>query len=665
MAAANFYSPLNLPDETRILTVSPGDYNAPIVCTLSTISLSKDTIPYEALSYCWSRSTTTTPPDPTTEVQCAVYDPTGKNTEARTLQFKDLVHNPLYENLYYQNGGSRPPGTITCDGVEMTIGGELYSALRRLRKEDEVLRIWVDAICINQSDMEERNLHVKMMGEVYAKAETVRVWLGEAVGIEEMALRCLENVNEKFNELFLAGMMQNRGAVQYACINDEKIKGSDWDELAQLLNRAWFERVWVIQEIANAKQAFIHIGRIVLGWDYFSAIISGMRSFNVDVTLLHCNGVKAICIMNMLREEKAGLPGAANRMPLLELLEETRDFKSTLACDKIYGILGLTKDFESVDVDYATDSPVIFQRLALAHLMKGESIDILYHCVPPSVPSELHLPSWVPDWTTRGHVEPFLIRRLKANATLDSKPKLRLDENGKILHITGKILDKIAIIEEFRPIPSVTDSRAADAEKGFQTPEAKLEARTDAFKEKVRIWGQNVLDIVFPDKVGSPELFENLWRTFMCNRTRDSSVPDSSCKFGFDIFMEAVLSCRTATSVLLEWKETQAAKNQEEGVQSPSNNVVYDSAVEHFHGAHSKWCYNRRFFKSEAGRFGWTVDGARVGDEICVLYGGAYPFVLRPDEDGCHTIVGDSYTHGLMEGEAMDESFPVCDFILK
>jgi hypothetical protein len=405
----------------------------------------------------------------------------------------------------------------------------------------------------------------------------------------------------------------------------------------------------------------------VLGWDYFSAIISAIRSFNVDVNLLHCHGVKAICIMNMLREATAGNGGGeeANRMPLLELLEETREFKSSLACDKIYGILNLTKDRETVDVDYTTDGSMVFQRLALTHLMEGESIDLLYHCVHPSIPSQLQLPSWIPDWTARGYVEPFLIRGLKANATLDSKPKLRLNENRTILHVTGKVLDKIAIIEEVRPIPSIIDTRAADASKGFQTPEEKVEARASSFKEKSRIWIQNVLDIVFPNKeVVDPELLENLWRTFMCNRTRDGNVPDSSCRFGFDVFMEAILSGRTSTAVLREWKD-QVAKSQLEGSQRPTDIAIYDAAVELFHGAHSKWCYNRRFFKSEAGRLGWTVDGARVGDEICVLYGGAYPFMLRQNDDGSHAIIGDSYIHGLMEGEAMDESFAVCEFFIK
>lgn len=389
----------------------------------------------------------------------------------------------------------------------------------------------------------------------------------------------------------------------------------------------------------------------------------------MDILLLHCHGVKAICMMSMLRDQKVGISGEATQMPLLELLEETRDFKSTLASDKIYAILGLAKDRESVNVDYTIDSSMVFQNLAVDHLIKGGSINILYHCVHPSIPSELHLPSWVPDWTTRGDVEPFLIRGLKANATLYEKPRLRLSQNGKILHITGKILDKIAIIEELRPIPCVSDNRKADAEKGFQTPEEKTDARTAAFKEKTRKWVQNLLDIVYPNKVIAIELLEDLWlelwRTCMCNRTRDNIVPDPSCRFGFDIYMEAVLSGKTATTVLREWKESQAAKDQEEGTQNSLDESIYDATLERFQGANSKWCYNRRFFKSEAGRFGWTVDGAGAGDEICVLYGGAYPFVLRPDGDGCHTIVGDCYTNGLMEGEAMDEFFPVCELSLK
>lgn len=387
-----------------------------------------------------------------------------------------------------------------------------------------------------------------------------------------------------------------------------------------------------------------------------------MRSFNVDIHLIHCPGIKAICIMNQLREGKVGT--RSYQMPLIELLEETREFKSTLASDKIYGILNLTKGYESFDVDYGTESAVVFQRLAEKHLIERNSTDILYHCVLPAHPSELDLPSWVPDWTSPGHVEPFIRRGLLAHATLSSVPKLHLSQDSKVLHITGKRLDKIAVVEETRPIPSVTDQRVAEAGKGFQTPEQKVEARSEAFKERSRRWHQGIIDIVFPSREFEPEMLEQLWRTFMCNRTRDNAVPEGTCQVGFDIEMAAVFSGRTATRVLVEKKE-QNQREREEGVEGVLSDEVCGEAVERFRGANAKWCYNRRFFMTEAGRLGWTVDGARVGDEICVLYGGAYPFVLRPDGDGRHTIVGDSYTHGLMEGEAMDESFLECEFAIK
>lgn len=79
-----------------------------------------------------------------------------------------------------------------------------------------------------------------------------------------------------------------------------------------------------------------------------------------------------------------------------------------------------------------------------------------------------------------------------------------------------------------------------------------------------------------------------------------------------------------------------------------------DEAAHHtFSGANSKWCHNRRFFRSEAGRFGWAIDGAEPRDMIAVFRGCDYPFTLRPNGDGSYKIVGDCYLHGIMDGEAM------------
>jgi hypothetical protein len=66
------------------------------------------------------------------------------------------------------------------------------------------------------------------------------------------------------------------------------------------------------------------------------------------------------------------------------------------------------------------------------------------------------------------------------------------------------------------------------------------------------------------------------------------------------------------------------------------------------------WCYNRRFYRSEQGRFGWAPDQARPGDRLCVLNGLAVPLILRPIESGSFEVVGDAYVHGVMDGEVLD-----------
>jgi hypothetical protein len=72
------------------------------------------------------------------------------------LRFRDLVDYRDYENVYCASRGSRRPGKVTIDGHEVDIGGELYAALISLHSNEERLTIWVDALCINQTDVAER-----------------------------------------------------------------------------------------------------------------------------------------------------------------------------------------------------------------------------------------------------------------------------------------------------------------------------------------------------------------------------------------------------------------------------------------------------------------------------------------------------------------------------
>lgn len=384
----------------------------------------------------------------------------------------------------------------------------------------------------------------------------------------------------------------------------------------------------------------------------------------MDVQLRQSSGLKAVCDMHSLR---LGKMSAAEEDPLLSILEETRAFKSTLPSDKIYGVLGLAPEEDRllVDVDYSTDSGEVFRRFAVACLVKAKSLDVLSHCV---YPQELDLPSWVPDWTRRGLVEPFRIRQLQCSAAGETLCRLRIDESGKKLYTAGKIVDKIAAIEELRPIPSEFETQSRNGTAS--NTESQLHDRMVRVKQSAKVWYRNLVDIAFPEKKATNSTLENLWRTLMCNRTRANEVPSNNCATGFDIFLTAVIHEKTPQAVLQERRD-QALANAPEGDASHDHIfkclpifVNEQFAEKDFTGAHSKWCHNRRFFRSEAGRFGWAVDGSRPGDEIGIFYGGDYPFVLRPGGSGAHTIVGDCYLHGVMDGEAVDGPWPEHEFCI-
>jgi len=135
----------------------------------------------------------------------------------------------------------------------MTIGGELYASLKRLRKADGSLRIWVDALCINQADTDERNEHVKMMGEIYSKASAVHIWLGEPMGDDGRAVRTLEVISAKFDEFKKKGHFDPLAHVDitYEFINDGDVRNLVWDALAALMSRAWVRPLFFFRGIAK------------------------------------------------------------------------------------------------------------------------------------------------------------------------------------------------------------------------------------------------------------------------------------------------------------------------------------------------------------------------------------------------------------------------------
>lgn len=142
----------------------------------------------------------------------------------------------LYEALSYVWGSEEKPRRVSTDKGDLYITENLYAALLRLRDRSFERIIWVDAICINQDDIEERNHQVQAMASIYAKASRVIVWLEEGMDSHPGDSEVSDNVRRALELISKAA-------------SGELVKSSD-DEAAHLairtlLQRSWFERIWV------------------------------------------------------------------------------------------------------------------------------------------------------------------------------------------------------------------------------------------------------------------------------------------------------------------------------------------------------------------------------------------------------------------------------------
>lgn len=95
------------------------------------------------------------------------------------LRVVNLNEKPEFTTLSYTWGERRPSQTIICDGHSIKVPRNCWLALQDFRRQFGGITIWVDSICINQDDEEEKNVQIPLMGQIYASAHTGYIWLGD------------------------------------------------------------------------------------------------------------------------------------------------------------------------------------------------------------------------------------------------------------------------------------------------------------------------------------------------------------------------------------------------------------------------------------------------------------------------------------------------------
>ncbi|TEY30775.1 hypothetical protein BOTCAL_0841g00010 [Botryotinia calthae] len=246
--------------------------------------------------------------------------------------FDDPDSNIPYSALSYTWGYIDKVEEVIIDSARIKVTFNLHMALQHLRSKEEDQIFWIDALCINQENVHEKIHQIKQMGDIYKKAEKVVVWLGR--GTEET-----DRVMDAMKRLRKASLGWNSAewkdkANSWVDENNEDL--SSWrEQMGLILERPWFRRIWILQEVANARRATVHCGSRFISATIFSHF-PALIALNPAI---RCQSVLDI-MPGISRNESWWAQG----QKLQTLLVKFRQSEATDDRDKIYALLGMASD---------------------------------------------------------------------------------------------------------------------------------------------------------------------------------------------------------------------------------------------------------------------------------------------------------------------------------
>ena len=171
-----------------------------------------------------------------------------------TLVTRHVRDKPSYEAVSYCWGPApHRDAIILVDGYDHKVGKSLYNALNSFRRPQSVRVLWVDALCINQEDVEEKMHQVRMIGEIYTNAASVLVYLGQPTEQTETDMHNLQSFLEPYTQ---------REDAPWFHIPIPELERS----ISRILTRVWFERMWTVQEAVLARHIVLQCGPYRIQW---------------------------------------------------------------------------------------------------------------------------------------------------------------------------------------------------------------------------------------------------------------------------------------------------------------------------------------------------------------------------------------------------------------
>lgn len=547
------YSPLDQQkDEIRVLILQAGDEPDEVHCTLETYQLDKCRA-FEALSYAWG-------------------DPT-------------------------------PVFPIFVNGSCTLVAHNLSVALRHLRYTQSCRVLWIDAVCINQTDIGERNHQVFRMNRVYSTAKQVLVWLGEARGESDFTMKRLKELGEGQD------VDANERSRLRGLINE------------YLMDRDWWGRLWIVQEVVLAQSdPIIMCGANCLSWHVF---MKGCEAARLgDLTRKSAYEKKGRVermiqreFLHQMRQQypcRFGSRACKASLSLAQTLAYTKDFHVTDPRDKIYGCLGMLslRERELIKPDYQKATELVFLEVTKYLLESGNNFFSHNSVFTSGETFTKASPSWVPDFTAQesqsSHNPSFMTRQKTGKGVQDCGQRcVSFQDHNRALAIAGFMFDTVEIVIELK------DNQGLLLD---QIPELERHIQHAVDKE------------ILPDHP----------RHSFCKLKRHEDIWYLLSGGQADI----TLHLRDQYNILTGRTEPHSS-----GSTAPKGRLLL-------------WAINcilpgRCFFVTSMGFFGIAVARVCKNDCVTFIFREALPIVLRP-RGSSYIMVSAASVSGVMNGEAAD-----------
>ncbi|KAL1622801.1 hypothetical protein SLS54_004821 [Diplodia seriata] len=252
-----------------------------------------------------------------------------------TLHHVRFSEAPEYEALSYTWGSKEKPRRIDCgEGCELAVTENCFNAIKRLRWIDWPRTVWIDAVCIDQENDPERGHQVRNMPSIYKQATRVIVYLGEAADESDRAMEYIHLEREPFR----------------------------WEgkfpppEVRKLLERAWFSRIWVLQEVYMAKEVTVLCGDKSVEWEPDIQLLSVWPAQN-----------KLVQFPQALSMRTAPWKSGMAQNDLFYLLAETKHCHCEDPRDRIFALFSMSSEESQlgINVDYTISVEKLYINVAM------------------------------------------------------------------------------------------------------------------------------------------------------------------------------------------------------------------------------------------------------------------------------------------------------------